>query len=292
MDQNYLSVVQNSNVVTMLTLPHKHKGAHPTGFVVRTKEQEPVPSFPFTICPLLFYKEGEEPPGTNPHDVLVHYSKDLGDLETLLYTLWEQYKEHPLTQTSCSQKRYRYTNTLPPRKLILPCLGRKDYLIATLKRFQMIDLPSEGYRPQICIVEHSPYYELEGVASEFNCEYLWFFLDPRTLNFPSVNLIKPCVMTRVSSIQAPQNGIYFMITMSWFLKTFGVDLMRMSNEPRQTFSSLILIVVFSTLFLKLGIGYEQILLSPIHLLRRICDFLYHLGLLVGPYIFLGRGIWR
>jgi hypothetical protein len=182
MAERYISILQNSSLQTLLTVPHKHTGVHPTGFVIQTNEGQP--SFPFTVCPVTYYKENEEPPGSNPHDVLVFYSKDLGDLETLLYTLWEQYKEHALEQTSCSQKRYLYTKTLPPRKIVIPCLGRKENLIATLKRFQMIDLPAEGYRPLLCIVEHSPYYELEKIASEYNCEYLWFFMDPRMPELP------------------------------------------------------------------------------------------------------------
>lgn len=180
--EKYISVLQNTTLQTLLTVPHKHKGSYPTGFVIQTNES--VPSFSFTVCPILFYKPTEEPPGSNPHDVLVFYSQDLGDLETLLYTLWEQYKEAPLEQTACSQKRYVYTKVNPPRKIIIPCLGRKENLIATLKRFQMIDLPSEGYRPQICIVENSPYFELEKIANDFNCEYLWFYMDFQNPELP------------------------------------------------------------------------------------------------------------
>ncbi len=182
MGQNYFEILQTISLSTLLTLPHKHVGVYPTGFVVRTNETPP--SFPFTVCPLFFTKANEEPVGTNLHDVIVDYSKEDGDLETLLYKLYEQYREHHLEYTAKSQKRYRYTQRLPPRKIIIPCLGRKENLIPTLRRLQTIDVPSEGYLPRICIVEHSPYPELERIATEYQCEYLWIFLDPRDNTLP------------------------------------------------------------------------------------------------------------
>ncbi len=182
MSENYLKIIQNTTLGTLLTLPHKHLGAYPTGFVVRT--EEPIPSFPFTVCPLFFCKPGESLPGSNPHDVLVNYSKEDGNLETILYTLWEMYKEKHLEQTPSSKKRYVATDSKPPRKIIIPCLGRKHNLIPTLKRLTTIDKPVEGYHPQICIVEHSPFPELESIATQFNCEYLWLLLDPQNPELP------------------------------------------------------------------------------------------------------------
>ncbi len=182
MGDKYFSVLQTVSLPTLLTLPHKHTGTSPTGFVVRTNET--VSSFPFTVCSLQFVKANEEPMGTNPNDVIVDYSAKDGDLETLLYNLYELYREKHLESTGNSQKRYKYKNTLPPRKIIIPCLGRKENLIPTLKRLQTIDPPIEGYRPQICIVEHSPFPDLEMIATEYKCEYLWIFLDPRDNTLP------------------------------------------------------------------------------------------------------------
>lgn len=176
MNPKYLEILQTTNPQTLLQLPHMHLGAKPTGFIVRTDES--VPSFPFTICPLQFCKLNEEPPGTDPHDILLNYTKELGDLEGLLYKLWELYSEKHLDRTPFSMKRYIFTQSLPPRKIVIPCLGRKENLIPTLKRLITIDLPSEGYHPSICLVEHSPYPDLKDIAIEFKCEYIWLLLDP------------------------------------------------------------------------------------------------------------------
>ncbi len=184
MSQQYLETVKNTSLPTLLTLPHKQVGAYPTGFIVQTAEQ--VSSFSFTVCPLYFCKPGEQLPSqpANPHDVLVPYSKEDGDLQELLYTLYELYREKHLDQKGKTMKRYVYEKRLPPRKIMIPCLGRKENLVPTLKRFQMINPPVEGYRPQICIVEHSPFPDLESIAKEYNCEYLWIFLDPRNPTLP------------------------------------------------------------------------------------------------------------
>ena len=61
MAERYISILQNSSLQTLLTVPHKHTGVHPTGFVIQTREGQP--SFPFTVCPVTYYKENEEPPG-------------------------------------------------------------------------------------------------------------------------------------------------------------------------------------------------------------------------------------
>lgn len=182
MSQKYLHVLQNTTLGTLLTLPHKHVGSYPTGFVV--KMEEPFPVFSFTVCPLCFCRPSAPFPGTNPHDVIVKYSKEDGDLQTILYTLYELYKEKHLEQTANSKKRYIFTKSLPMRKIIIPCLGRKENLTATLKRLQSIHPPNEGYKPQICIVEHSPFPDLQEIANEFDCEYLWLFLDPRDPTLP------------------------------------------------------------------------------------------------------------
>lgn len=182
MSQRYVEVINNTTLGNLLTVPHKHLGAHPTGFVVRTEVT--VLPFPFTVCPLTFIKPSEPIPGSDPHDVIVDYKEEDGDLETLLYRLWELYKEKHLEETSKSKKRYRLTDSLPKRKIIIPCLGRKENLIPTLKRLQTIYVPPEGHRPQICIVEHSPYPDLEKIATDFNCEYLWLLLDPRDPTLP------------------------------------------------------------------------------------------------------------
>lgn len=176
MNPKYLEIIQTTNPQTLLQLPHLHLGVKPTGFVVRTDES--VPSFPFTVCPLVFCKSNEEFPGRNPHDVLLTYTKDQGDLQELLYMLWELYSEKHLDQTKTSMKRYVYTKTLPPRKIVIPCFGRRENLIPTLKRLNSIDLPSEGFQPAICLVEHSPYPDLKDIAVQFGCEYFWFLLDP------------------------------------------------------------------------------------------------------------------
>lgn len=182
MSQRYLEIISSDILQTLITLPHKHVGTHPTGFVVRTDEV--VTPFPFTVCPLSFVKKGEEPTGSNPQDVIVDYCKEDGDLQALLYKLWVLYFEKHCESTANSRKRYIFNKTLPPRKVVIPCLGRKENLIPTLRRLQSIDPPVEGYRPVICLVEHSPYPDLQQIADEFGCEYLWLLLDPRDPTLP------------------------------------------------------------------------------------------------------------
>ena len=182
--EQYIQVIQGTSVEMLYSLPHKQVGAHPTGFVVITAEPLEI-SFPFTVCPLYTVLSGAETlPGSNPHDVIVSYRGELGSLERLLYTLYEHYKETSCVETDCSFKRFVYEKKLPPRKIVIPCLKRKENLVSVLKRFQMIDLPKEGYRPQILLVEHSPIPELQQVAEDFNCEYIWFLLDPRIPQLP------------------------------------------------------------------------------------------------------------
>lgn len=176
--EGYLQLIQTTSPETLYRIPHKHLGVPPTGFVVVS--DEPVDQdFAFTVCPLFFGSPGSPLPGSNPHDVIVSYRKDQGPLESVLYTLYERYKEPRCESTDSSQKRYTQEGTLPPRKIVIPCFQRKENLVTVLKRFQRIDLPTEGYRPPILLVEHSPYPEIESIAKEFSCEYLWIFLDPR-----------------------------------------------------------------------------------------------------------------
>jgi hypothetical protein len=212
MSQQYLEVVNHTSLPTLLTLPHKQVAAYPTGFVVQTVEQ--VDSFPFTVCPLSFCKPGELPVAgpsqlANPHDVIVPYSKEDGDLQALLYSLYELYRENHLEQKGKTMKRYIYEKTLPPRKIIIPCLGRKENLIPTLKQFQRIESPVEGYRPQICIVEHSPFPDLEGIAKQFSCEYLWLFLDPRDPKLPIGQFNKALSYDKAFLFGSPANWYLF-----------------------------------------------------------------------------------
>lgn len=175
--EEYFQTIQKGDPKILYTLPHKSLGLPPTGFVVVS--ETPLPSFAFTVCPLWICSPSEELPGTNPHDVIVQYKPILGSCEALLYRLWLRYKETECEETPESKKRYKTTGILPPRKTIIPCFQRKENLVTVLKRFQSIDLPAEGYRPPILLVEHSPYPEIESIAAEFACEYLWIFLDPR-----------------------------------------------------------------------------------------------------------------
>lgn len=180
----YAKIVEGTSVESLYKLPHKQIGAHPTGFVVIHKEPLLL-DFTFTICPLFTCTSTENSlPGTNPHDVVVLYRTDLGPLEKLLYTLYETYKTTHCEKTECSMKRYVFTKNLPPRKIIIPCFQRKENLLCVLKRFQMIDKPTEGYSPSILLVEHSPYPELQSIAEAFECEYIWLFLDPRMVTMP------------------------------------------------------------------------------------------------------------
>jgi len=180
----YLEVINGTSVETLYMLPHKHVGAHPTGFVVVSDEPVEVES-PFTVCPLFFLKTNETVlPGNNSHDVVIMYKKEMGSLETVLYTLYETYKETACVKTEHSMKRFVYTKQSPPRKIIIPSLKRKENLVPVLKRFQMIDLPKEGFRPQILLVEHSPFPELQKIAEDFECEYIWLFLDLRVPELP------------------------------------------------------------------------------------------------------------
>jgi hypothetical protein len=182
--EQYIQVIQGTSVEMLYRMPQKYVGAHPTGFVVIHTEPLEI-SFPFTVCPLYTGLSGDTTlPGSDPHDVIVFYTKELGSLQQLLYTLYEEYKETGCVKTDCSQKRFVLTKQLPPRKIIIPSLKRKENLVPVLQRFQMITVPKEGYRPQILLVEHSPIPELQQIAEDFNCEYIWFFLDPRIPHLP------------------------------------------------------------------------------------------------------------
>ncbi len=182
--QEYIKVLEGTSVESLYTLPHKQLGTHPTGFVVIHTDPLLI-DFPFTLCPLMTCLSGNTNlPGSNPHDVVVLYSPREGPLEKLLYTLYETYKDTRCTKTPNSMKRYIFESKLPPRKLIIPCFKRQENLVCVLKRFASIELPREGYFPQILLVEHSPYPELESIAEEYKCEYIWFFLDPRIPTLP------------------------------------------------------------------------------------------------------------
>lgn len=182
--ETYLQIIQGTSVESLYSIPHKQVGAHPTGFVVI--HQEPLLiDFSFTVCPIYTCTSTDVSlPGSSPHDVIVNYNKEMGSLEKVLYTLYETYKETSCTKTDFSMKRFVFTKQLPPRKIIIPCFKRKENLVSVLKRFQMIDVPVEGYRPQILLVEHSPISELQQIAEDYNCEYIWLFLDPRMPEMP------------------------------------------------------------------------------------------------------------
>ena len=170
----YKEIINNTLPQQLYTLPHKQIGAHPTGFVVVHLEPLEL-DFPFTVCPVVLSSHTEANlPGINPHDVIILYKKEYGSLETVLYTLYERYKETNCVKTEYSTKRFLLSDKLPPRKIIIPSFKRKENLIPVLKRFQMIDLPKEGYLPQILLVEHSPIPELQQIAENFECEYIWF----------------------------------------------------------------------------------------------------------------------
>jgi hypothetical protein len=154
--ETYIKILEGTSVESLYRIPHKQLGAHPTGFVVIHTEPLLL-DFPFTICPLHTCSSDEQTiPGRSPHDVIVMYKAELGSLETLLYTLYETYKETHCEQTGVSMKRYIFEKKQPPRKIIIPCFKRKENLIAVLKRFAMIADPVEGFKPQILLVEHSP----------------------------------------------------------------------------------------------------------------------------------------
>jgi hypothetical protein len=181
MSSVYAEVLSSITAEKLYNVSHTYLGVHPTGFVVITSDA--VAPFPFTVCPLILIASSDLPSGTNPQDVIVYYQRSMGSLETLLYKLYEQYKETGCEKTKESCKRYLQEG-LPPRKIVIPCFKRKENLIPVLKRFATIDLPSEQYRPQILLVEHSPFPEIQSIAEEFNCEYVWFAMDPRHPEFP------------------------------------------------------------------------------------------------------------
>jgi hypothetical protein len=181
--QQYLAVVTESPEV-LYTIRHKHVGAHPTGFVIITDDIKAI-NINFSVCPLyLCSTDLQTLPGCNPHDVLLQYSKTDGDLERILYILWEQYKNTFCESTEKSMKRYVYMKSLPPRKIIIPCFKRLENLDPVLQRFDMIESPPEGYKPQILLVEHSPFPEMETIATKYNCEWIWIYLEPRIPNVP------------------------------------------------------------------------------------------------------------
>lgn len=175
MNPLYIKALNEITAESLYEIPHTQLGAHPTGFVVVSKES--LPSFPFTVCPLYTTPSKESLPGSNPHDVIVEYEPHMGSLEKLLYKLYEEYKQTACERTLDSCKRYILTG-FPPRKIIIPCFKRKENLIPVLKRFASIDPPAEGYRPQILLVEHSPFPEIQAIAEEYNCEYIWFGMNP------------------------------------------------------------------------------------------------------------------
>jgi hypothetical protein len=176
MDQleKYTNIINNINCMDLYLISHKSLGAYPTGIVIIGDISGL--SFPFTLCQVYFCKAGDTIlPGNNPHDIILQYNKhSMVNLEDTLYTLMEGYKISACERTDFSMKRYVYEKKVPPRKIIIPCFRRRENLIAVLKRFQMIAPPSEGYIPQILLVEHSHLQEIEYIANEFNCEYIWF----------------------------------------------------------------------------------------------------------------------
>lgn len=173
--ENYMGIVLGTSPQTLYQVPHVYKTPYPTGFIVRTDED--IPSFSFTVCPLVIIKKNDPIPISNPQDVVVEYDSSQGPLETVLYTLYQYYKDTQMRHTNYSKKYYALENTFSPRKIIIPCYKRQENLRAVLQRFNMIDLPAEGYRPPILLVEHSPYPEIEKIAEEFNCEYIWILMD-------------------------------------------------------------------------------------------------------------------
>ncbi len=186
MDPNYKKMIESVPLQALYEFHHKHNGVYPTGFVVVTKEK--IDSFPFTICPLYIVESEEElkteKGGKNCMDVIVFYDASMGSLESVLYSLWEEYKETKCTRTKNSMKRYIYENHTIPRKIVIPTLGRGYNLECVIRRFKMIEKPIEGYYPPIMIVEHSPNAEFEDYCKAENIEYLWFFLDPRDPTTP------------------------------------------------------------------------------------------------------------
>jgi hypothetical protein len=176
MDQleKYTNIINNTNCMDLYLMKHKTNAAYPTGIVIIGDISGL--SFPFTMCPVYFCKPGNSVlPGNNPHDIILEYNKDsVVSLEDILYSLMEGYKISACERTDFSMKRYVYEKKVPPRKIIIPCFRRRENLIAVLKRFQMIAPPREGYRPQILLVEHSHLQEIEYIANDFNCEYVWF----------------------------------------------------------------------------------------------------------------------
>lgn len=183
MNPEYIRVIQQIQPADLLRIPVKRRGPAPTGFVVRS--QDPAPRFDFTVCPLSFVagSTASVPPG-NPYDVIVEYNSTMGSLEKILYTLYQEYQDTACEKTACSARRYILDKQVPKRKVLIPSLRRQENLGATLRRFAEIDPPSEGYHPCICIIEHSPQPELESLAAQHKCEYMWIFLDPRIPQIP------------------------------------------------------------------------------------------------------------
>ncbi len=180
--QEYFNIVHGTSVEQLYSIPHLYKAPHPTGFLVITEDT--VESFPFTLCPLKIIQPKDTLPSCHPQDVVVNYTPSMGSLESILYTLYETYKDTNCTSTEYSKKYFLQTNTLAHRKIIIPCFKRQENLHAVLKRFQTIELPKEGFRPSILLVEHSPYPEIQKIAEEYECEYLWILMDPTHPELP------------------------------------------------------------------------------------------------------------
>lgn len=207
-DKLYFDFIRNTSPKTFHSIQHKQINAYPTGIIVLSSE--PIEElFKFTLCPLhIIIGQAKEIPGKNPHDIIIFYKREYGSLEKYLYILCERYRKECCEKTEISMKRYIYEKKMPPRKIIIPCYGRINNLIPVLERFNRIDLPSEGYRPQILLVEHSPIPEMESVALKYNCEWIWLFLNPGMPLFP---------MGQFNKALAFDKGFLFGSPASWYL---------------------------------------------------------------------------
>jgi hypothetical protein len=208
MGETYQKIITSVSPDMLYKLPHTYMGAYPTGFVVISSDPLTV-NFPFTVCPLSILDSSTNIPRGNPHDVILQYTSNQGPLETLLYKLYEEYKDTGCESTATSMKRYKFHGTYPLRKIIIPCFQRHENLQAVLQRFRMIDLPVEGYAPRITLVEHSPIPEHKKTAEDYNCEYIWFFLDQSQPDLPTGQFNKALCFDKAFLYSSPAHWYLF-----------------------------------------------------------------------------------
>jgi len=209
MNPDYIRTIQSISLNQLYELPHTYKAAPPTGIVVLTNDTVTPFLFPFTVCPLLYCNDKDKLAGTNPNDIILPWSQSDGSLEEILYKVYQKYLDTSCNEFENTKKRYVWTKKNIHRKIVIPTYGRLYNLECVLRRFEMIDLPVEGYRPPILVVEHSPNPEFENLCKKYKVEWLWFPLDPRNPAIPIGQFNKALCYDKAFLFTAPADWYLF-----------------------------------------------------------------------------------